>query len=367
MNWKRGVLIIAGLLLASVLITCLSWIRADTPQKKVREELQAIKDNKLTEAYYAYTSKEFQAATSLDDFKKFLKSIPILAQPSSLDLETLPDLNDLKIVKVVVKGAEGNLVALHFQVIKQDNQWKILNIKAIPSSQEESPNFEAKHGDVLSTLNTFLNFLDEGKLDSAYRDLTSEGFKSTSTLTTFKEFVSQFPIFRNFIDFEVIDISENENALITKTKLRDPELITVVDFTFVQDADKWLIRGIQIASQTHTPNVVPDFDAAELTKPIKGQLQVIEKGLLKEAYHGFTAKAFQQTTSLEEFEKFIRNYPMFMQKHSTDFYKLTFNNNVGMYNVQLRNANGQSMELEYALMKENGQWKILQIQVFDKL
>lgn len=360
-----GIKLIVGLILAALLIAGLSRYGEENPTHVVREQVDAIQNNKLTQAYYDYTAKEFQATTSLDDFKKFVKSFPLLLKHISEEFENLEDQNDVKNVKGLLKGEDGGSLTLHFQLLPEDNTFKILNIKAIPSSNAVTPELSEIHQDIFKPIEKQINYLNVGDFHKAYSEGTSPEFKKVSSYDQFKEFLNQFPVLTSFINHELLDVNVSGNEANVKVKFSSPEFQSIIDYSMIKEGNQWLINGIQMSSQENALHTVPGFNSEELLKPLHAEMKSLKEKDFKKAYEGYTSKAFQKATSFEDFENFMKNYDIFSDNKIADFYKLTFNNNVGLYTAHLTSNNGQSKEVEFALIKEDGYWKILQIQILD--
>lgn len=363
-----GWLVVLGALFSAALIFILNALSKEKAVDVVRDQLASIKNREYTEAYYAFTSKEFQAATSLEEFKKFLKSFSLFTSSFSGELETLKDQNQLKVISGVLRNPEGKSLTVHYQMIDQGGRWKVLNIKAIPGSLEETASTQMK-GDsgIEKVLQAQLEMLNQGFFKESYENFSSEEFKKKTSYESFKQFLAHFPIFTSFIKYELLDLTIDENKGIAKLKFKSPEWEAIIDYTFIKVGEKWWIQGIQVMSQESTPSSVPDFNAEALLKPLNAQIESIRVGHIAEAYEKFFSKAFQQATSLSEFESFIKKYSVFHSNRLADFYKLSFNNNIALYNGRFTSQNGEEREVEYALVKENGEWKILKIQIFDPL
>lgn len=362
---KKGLLFVLFLILFSLCIFFISIGSEDRAEEIVTEELALIKNNQWTEAYYSQTSKEFQAATSLDDFKKFMKSFPLLLSYDEVDIEPIEDQDNSKIVRGIFKNHKGEALTLNFQLIEQDDKWKILNIKALSDTNPEEDAVFQQYKDVLLPIENQLKALDKGDLTQAYNEFVSTEFKKNTSLDAFKQFITSHPILTAFEKYDLIDIHEDDPNATVKLKFSNPDVQADVDYTMEKEGNNWKVRGIVVTNQENTPSSIPNFNAEELLKPLKDQLQELKANNIKKAYDDYTSTGFKQSTSLENFEKFIEKYPVFKNNKYADFYKLTFNNNIGMYNARLKSAAGEEREIEYALIKENGHWKILQIEIFE--
>lgn len=365
-NRRTGKLIVFSLILVALLIGVWDLFTGEFPHEVIEEQLQAIRENKLTEAYYAYTSKEFQAATSLDEFKKFLKSFPEIASHDSNDFEDLEDQNNVKMIKGLFQSKTGDHFNILYQLIDQDGKWKILNMKVIPSKdQKEEGKLSQTHLDILTPVQELLKAIEKGSVDKAYEDLTSKDFKKNTSLNAFHDFLLNFPILSSYSKSEILDIAQAGNFAVVKFEFENNLYTTKADFTMLKDTKGWTVHGISIESQDLKQGA-KEFNPEVILQPLKEQLKLIQAGDLKKAYETNTAKAFREATPYDQFAEFINTYKVFQTDKSPQFYNLTFNNNVAIYSARFKAADGEVREAEYALIKEEGKWKILQIQIFEK-
>lgn len=356
-------LCIAAVILAGF-IFAISSFKEETPLSVVQNQLNSIKNHQLTEAYYAYTSKEFQATTSLDDFKKFINTFPILTHFSEKNLKNMPDQNELKSVKSTFTDASQHFMTLYFQLIKEGEAWKILNIKTTPHEDEVSSHPQNdEYQDILQPIEEQLDALNEGNIKQAYEATTSNEFKKATSFTDFQKFLSKFPILIAQPNFKLIDasISMKDRSAVIKAEFQNVSSSAEIEYILIKKNQGWVIRGIKVLSQKNSPSA--DFDVHGLLDPIQSQLKAIQNGHLKSAYEDFTAEAFKKATSFQDFESFLEKYPIFKNHQSVDFYKLSFDNNIGIYNALFKGSNNEQRQVEYSLIEESDTWKILQIQI----
>lgn len=99
-----------------------------------------------------------------------------------------------------------------------------------------------------------------------------------------------------------------------------------------------------------------------LTKSISDvankQLQALRQGDMVGAY-ALTSKDFRAQTSLEDFEKFVKKYPSLKNNLKSSWSERTINNGQGTLKGKLTATDGGVTPIEYHLVKENNEWKIL--------
>ncbi len=131
-------------------------------------------------------------------------------------------------------------------------------------------------------------------------------------------------------------------------------------FTLSKDDKDWHVLRIEVA-----PESLPDFDASLFLNPVQGFTEAVKAGNLKQAYDVYTSKAFKESTSFDAFETFLKEFPIFREYEKVEYEKLSFNNNIGSYDVQMSAKNGDLYELKYDLTKDGKEWKIIQLQISD--
>ena len=96
-----------------------------------------------------------------------------------------------------------------------------------------------------------------------------------------------------------------------------------------------------------------------LTDIAQSQLDALRLNNIDKAY-SYTAKDFQAATPLEDFKKFTHRYKLETNEH-VYFTERDMKNDTGDIKGVLNFKNGSNAEIEYTLKKENGQWKILEM------
>lgn len=108
------------------------------------------------------------------------------------------------------------------------------------------------------------------------------------------------------------------------------------------------------------------FLALRATKGIvdvaQNQLTALRAGDVAKAYT-YTSQDFQKATSLEDFKQFVQAYPSLSQNKQASFTSREIENNLGTLKGSLEAKDGAVTPIEYQLIKEGGQWKILSLQL----
>ena len=88
----------------------------------------------------------------------------------------------------------------------------------------------------------------------------------------------------------------------------------------------------------------------------------LRQGNLKGAYE-LTSRDFQKSTSLDQFQAFVKRYPSLSQNQGHTFTTRTTEGTTGTLKGTLTAQDGAVTPVEFQLVKEQGEWRILFIEV----
>lgn len=111
-----------------VLIVLLVGGMADVAQN----QFAALREGNIEKAY-SYTSQDFQHETSLSSFKKFVNQYPFLKENVKVSFPEREIKNNIGIIRGTVRLKDGTMIPIQMQLIKENNQWKILGIHINPA------------------------------------------------------------------------------------------------------------------------------------------------------------------------------------------------------------------------------------------
>lgn len=354
--WLK-ILIFVGVL--GILATGVISFFNESPDEVVESQIKAIRDNKLTEAYYEYTSPEFQKSTSLEEFKEFLKPMLAILQTNE-SLHSYHMANDNKVVRATFDNHDEPVI-LDFRLVKQEGNWKIFNIRLLGSKQKDMPEPALNEPD--SPVREFLEMIQKTQMNEAYDLTTSKEFKNTVPYNTFSDFINSIFIFSEFTSYDIVTTAIEKNLAIIKVLLLENENISHVQFITLVEDHEWKIRGIEILSSDTIKNL-NTYKSEDLVKPINNFLDAIKSGKEKEAYETYTTEGFRGVTTYEQLEKFLETYDFLVKNEKINIYKIAFDNNIAIVNSQLITSD-KIHEVQFYLMQENEEWKIVQIKILD--
>jgi Clostripain family/Domain of unknown function (DUF4864) len=104
------------------------------------------------------------------------------------------------------------------------------------------------------------------------------------------------------------------------------------------------------------------YFTAGMAGVVEKQLDLLRQGDIKGAY-SLTSKDFHKATSLEQFTAFVKQYPSLSQNQGHTFSTRSIENNIGTVKGTLTAKDGAVTPVEFQLVKEQEEWRILFIEV----
>lgn len=204
-----------------------------------------------------------------------------------------------------------------------------------------------------------IEYLRQGNIEKAYRSYTSKDFQAATSLEQFREFVQAYPILQNNHSaiFPQRSIKDHMTTLRGKIMAND-HISTPVEYRLIKEDGKWKILSVRLL-KVQSQNSV---EKRELIKLTRSQLNDIQIGNIANAYENFASDEFKKATSLENFENFIKKYPILVERHLTSFHNAIIQDQTGRLSVILR-SDQYVAYLKYYYVYENNAWKILSMRI----
>lgn len=108
------------------------------------------------------------------------------------------------------------------------------------------------------------------------------------------------------------------------------------------------------------------YATSSLVTVVDNQLTALQKGQIEKAY-SFTSTEFQKNISIDRFKNFVSQFPALINNASSTFSERKMENTTGRLVGVLTAKDGTKTPVAYRLVQENGQWKILDIQILTSL
>ncbi len=229
--------VIAGILFTE------SWVDV------VDHQLEALRQNNISKAYYAYTSKEFQKATSLAQFQDFVDKHPVFLHNQSAHFTQRAIKNQIGTLKGNLTGSDHTQVSVEYRLIKEKGKWKILSVRLLNPEPILSPSHQ-KQGEaeqLIETIKEQLKDIQDHQWMDAYQNSSHE-FKEVTTEKAFRNFIQRYPILTDYhvVSFHKPMIRQGLGSV--SVILQSNEAAAYLKYYLVFEGGKWKIASMRILS-----------------------------------------------------------------------------------------------------------------------
>jgi hypothetical protein len=132
--WKK---ILLGILAVIVLAIVLAFVFTKSLPEVANKQLEALHNGNITAAY-SYTSKDFQANTSMADFDKFVNRFPSLKNNKKTSWSSREISNNTGTLIGSLTATDGGVTPIEYHFVKENNEWKILSIQTKATGAQTS-------------------------------------------------------------------------------------------------------------------------------------------------------------------------------------------------------------------------------------
>lgn len=247
--WFKLIAFLAVLALVGVTAGILfteSWVDV------VDHQLEALRQNNISNAYYTYTSKDFQTATSLDQFRKFIEAYPVFLNNQSAHFTQRSIEHNIGTLKGNLTSQEHINTPIEYKLIKEDDKWKILSIRLLKPGNIQN-NQEADHVETLIDIaKAQLKDIQDQKLTEAYQNYSSQEFKDATSEEAFREFIKRYPILIHYhvVSFHKPTIRNGVGTL--SVILQSNQIAAYVKYYLIYENQKWKIWSMRILSPSES-------------------------------------------------------------------------------------------------------------------
>lgn len=248
--------VLLGFILVGLVAAFLLLMLSDDMTETVSDQLEAIKENKLTEAYYSYTSKAFQETTPLKTFREYIEEYPVFSKHKSVRFIDRNTSDDAGALHAMIMSENGEEIPVQYQLIKDGDRWLINGIKLDDTNPEEA--FEYGSADesmfdstpLKSAINNLMSDIRSGNLKNAYESHTSSDFKTTTTFQDFENFIKENPSFLQNQSVELDDLSFDNNMATISGVLKDTDgKVYSAEYNLVEENGEWKIFHVRVWPQ----------------------------------------------------------------------------------------------------------------------
>lgn len=347
------------LLLTLILILLCVYFTLDLyltvrPAVTVQGHLSELRNERVTEAYYNYTSKDFQSTVSLNNFREFIRQHPVFTKQKDIQVDSENVDSNIGHLKGSLIDKDDSKTPIQYKLVKEQNVWKILNVYL----NDKAMNSKTPLPEITKVIEDQLKYIRSNDLNNAYRYTTQEFQKETS-MEEFRLFVRNYPALINNRGIELRLVDDKPNQAVIEGSLLADQGVIPIEYRLTKENDEWKIWGIKLQALPKVEKNLSFNNPSLLKIPVEKQLNAIRKNNLSKAYSE-QSQAFKNHTPYEDFYAFIERLPFlrYQREKITDY---SIGNGIATVVAEFQTEDGK-ITLEYSLGLENGLWKILRIQ-----
>ncbi len=164
------------------------------------------------------------------------------------------------------------------------------------------------------------------------------------------------------------EISENENAcpncgIALNTANHSTE---TKPKTAQRRMPLWFKIAVGVALLALIAVTVGIFFTESLVDVVEHQMNALRNQDIEKAYKDYTSKAFQESTSFDQFRDFIEAHPLMIKSPISKFTQRSIDKNIATIKGELTSSDHVKTPIEFKVIREEGKWKILSIRLLKK-
>lgn len=229
-------------------------------------QLQALRAQDIERAYHNTTAKDFQEATSLENFTKFVSRYPILFSHESIIIKSQSIKNNEADV-IIILDPEKSAVPVRYLLVLEEGKWKIWNMNVTPPYSQAILVLLKDPLTVRKTVEGQLQALHDDDVSKAYTAYFSKQFKKKTSEAVFEQFIKTFPILTQYdaVAFKEPTIDEGTGKV--AVDLYSKSGTTTLEYTLGIEEEQWKIWGVQVLGQSAIGAFTPSQDTVNLAPP----------------------------------------------------------------------------------------------------
>lgn len=289
--WFKLVALLAVLALIAVTAGILfteSWVDV------VDHHLDALRKQNIEKSYSSYTSKDFQATTTLDQFRNFIDAYPVFLNNQSAHFTQRSIEHNIGTLKGNLTSNDHVNTPIEYKLIKEDGKWKILSIRLLKPSKIQNTKEAGQAEDLIEVAKAQLKDIQDQKLSAAYQNYSSQEFKEATSKEAFYEFIKRYPIMNHhhIVSFHKPTIRNGVGTL--SVILQSEHIAAYVKYYLIYEDQKWKIWSMRILSPSEKEEKKDieqsehDDEAMKFGTISLGD-QVDDQGEIKDPKHTFSS------------------------------------------------------------------------------
>ena len=216
---------------------------------------------------------------------------------------------------------------------------------------------------IIHPVKNLLQEIKSKQLKNGY-SRTSSDFQMTMPYEVFASFIHQYDSLQEWstLSFSKPQVEKNLAGVVASLHFDDqPEHLLPISFTLIQEEGTWKIYGFIL----NTDTVMPILEMEQLQSLIHAvnlELSTLKNENFTVAYYKYATEHFQRENPYQTFIEFIHHNPIFSHYESATYQEAKVEGSSGHIRIHLHSEE-ENIPVEFTLTKEDGQWKVDQIEL----
>lgn len=230
----------------------------------IDHQLKALHQHDIARAYYSYTSKDFQAATSFNQFRNFIEAYPVFLNNQSAHFTQRSIEHNIGTLKGHLTSQDHVNTPIEYKLIREDDKWKILSIRLLKPENIHNAVDANQTESLIEVVKAQLKNIQDQKLIDAYQNYSSQEFKDATSEDAFQEFIKRYPILSYYhaISFHKPTIRNGIGTL--SVILQSDQVAAYLKYYLIYEDQKWKIWSMRILSPSENQDIpLPPYSSQE--------------------------------------------------------------------------------------------------------
>ncbi len=208
------------------------------------------------------------------------------------------------------------------------------------------------------TIEDQLKAMQKSEFNKAYYKTMAQEFQEMTAFDEFIDFVHENPILQNFLTFRLGKSHvQNDIGIVKATLIDEDGEATVVEYQLRKENGKWKVFLLHILGDERTFSNTSPEEQKEIVNLLEYQFSLFKDNKIEEAYEKTTSTLFQEVTSFDEYQQFLKEHPLLIQERRAF---VTFRGKIDekILALVLVQNRDKLEQMEYVFIEERDQWRI---------
>lgn len=361
-KWPTWFKTIVGITFAGIALSVALMLFSRGMVDVVEDQLVLLREHRLSQAYYEYTSKQFQETTTLEAFRTFISLYPVLSHNEKFVYDSSWQEQSRGIVSGDLVSKDLHEMKAEYQLVKENGQWKIqgLRVKEYVTGDEA----ESATQPLVDLVSAQLKAMRKQDPTEAYYGFVSQDFQRETPFEAFRDFMHSNAIITSYTGMKVKDRKIEDDKGVVDLVLDSDKGEYILHYKLKREGGDWKILSLWITLPPEEAAKKDASDADALVPAVRNTLTLLQLDDIDAAYDS-TAHEFQEATPFSTFKRFVDDHPVLVHSDLTDIKPGVIEYGVGTVRANLHDNEGMTT-VQFVLGFDVDRWKIWELNIVDQ-